>query len=135
MAYMSQERKAQIAPNIKSILKKYGIKGSLAVDNGMTLVLNIKSGGIDFIDNFNTTVGGRPGGFRLDSPAEKYINVNPFWFNEHFTGKARKFLSEVINAMNVGNHDNSNSQIDYFDVGWYISVNIGKWNKPYVVEK
>jgi len=24
---------------------------------------------------------------------------------------------------------------DYFNVGWYIDVNIGKWNKPYVIEK
>jgi len=22
---------------------------------------------------------------------------------------------------------------DYFDVGWYISVNLGKWDKPYIV--
>jgi hypothetical protein len=34
--------------------------------------------------------------------------------------------------MNAGNHNNSDVQSDYFDVGWYIDVNIGKWNKPYV---
>ena len=26
-----------------------------------------------------------------------------------------------------------NMMTDYFDVGWYISVNLGKWDKPYVV--
>ena len=46
----------------------------------------------------------------------------------------KNFLSEVIPAMNNGNHDNSDIQTDYFDVGWYIDVNIGKWNKPYTVE-
>ena len=55
MAYMSQERKQQRAPIIKAILKKYGVKGSLSVRNHSTLVLNIKSGKIDFIENFIAT--------------------------------------------------------------------------------
>ena len=53
MAYMSQEKKSKIAPTVKKILAKYGVKGSLAVSNHMTLVLNIKSGSIDFIKNYN----------------------------------------------------------------------------------
>jgi hypothetical protein len=36
--------------------------------------------------------------------------------------------------LNTGNHDNSDSQTDYFDVGWYVDVKVGKWNKPYIVE-
>ena len=35
--------------------------------------------------------------------------------------------------MNDGNHDRSDPQSDYFDVGWYVDVNIGKWNKPYTL--
>jgi hypothetical protein len=50
MAYFNQERKQERAPVIKAILKKYGVKGSLAVRNHMTFVLNIKSGKIDFIE-------------------------------------------------------------------------------------
>lgn len=133
MAYMNQEKKARIAAVLKPILKKYGVKGSLAVRNHSTLVLNIKSGKIDFINNFNETVESRPGGFRNGSPAEKYIQVNPYWYKEHFTGESKKFLMEVIPTMNSGNHDNSDIQSDYFDVGWYIDVNIGNWNKPYEV--
>ena len=78
MAYMSQETKAKIAPVVKEILKKYKVKGSLAVRNHSTLVLNIKQGPIDFIGNFNKTVYDRPGGFRNGSPAEKSLQVNPF---------------------------------------------------------
>ena len=52
---------------------------------------------------------------------------------EHFTGDALAFLSEVIPAMNDGNHDRSEAQYDHFDVGWYIDVNIGQWNKDYIV--
>jgi NAD+--asparagine ADP-ribosyltransferase len=135
MAYMSQERKSAIAPVIKAICKKYNIKASLAVRHHSTLVLNIKQGAIDFIGNFNKTVDARPGGFRNGNPAKDSIQVNTYWYHEHFSGKAKQFLEEVIRAMNSGNHDNSDIQTDYFDVGWYVDVNIGKWNQPYALVK
>jgi hypothetical protein len=136
MAYMNQDKKARIAPAVKSILKRYGVKGSLAVRNHSTLVLNIKSGTLDFIADYNKTTEDRPGGFRNGSPATKCIDVNPYWYREHFGNKViRKFLDEIFRAMNDGNHNRSNIQIDYFDVGWYVDVNVGKWNKPYVLEQ
>ena len=115
MAYVSQELKAKLAPTIKAICKKYNIKASLAVRNHSTLVLNVKQGDIDF--------GG-------DS-----IQVNPYWYHEHFTGRAKDFLSEVIPAMNAGNWDKSDAQTDYFHCSHYIDVNIGRWNKPYALVK
>ena len=36
--------------------------------------------------------------------------------------------------MMEGNFDNSDPQSDYFSVGWYTDINVGKWNKPYVME-
>jgi hypothetical protein len=130
MAYISQEKKAKIAPAVKAILKKYNVKGSLAVRNQMTLVLNLKQGSIDFVGNFNAVTGGS-----LHGNYVEYVQVNPYWYHDHFDGKAKAFLSEVLAAMNDGNHDNSNAMIDYFDVGWYVDVNIGKWNKSYTLVK
>ena len=125
---MSQERKAEIAPVVKAICKKYGVKASLAVRHHMTLVLNIKSGKIDFIGNYNE---------RTTNPsahATTCIDVNPYWYQDHFTGEAKEFLREIFTAMNNGNHNRSDIQTDYFDVGWYVDVNVGRWNKPYVLE-
>ena len=130
MAYYSQERKAKIAPQIKAILKKYNVKGSLSVENHMTVVLTIRSGKLDFIENFNTTGLNRPVG----SVAMSYIGVNPYHYTSHFSGECLDFLSEVMSVLNEGNHDNSDIQTDYFDVGWYVDINIGKWNKPYILE-
>ena len=133
MAYFNQDRKAEKSPAIKAILKKYNVKGSLAVRNHMTFVLNIKSGSIDFLGNFNKTIEARPGGFRNGSRAENSLDVNPYWYQEHFDGVALDFFKEIFAAMNAGNHDNSDIQSDYFDVGWYVDVNVGSWNKPYIL--
>jgi hypothetical protein len=132
MAFVSQELKSKLAPKIKAICKKYKVKASLAVNNHSTLVLNVQSSPIDFISNYNETVSTRPEYNRF-SPAERSIQVNPYWYQDHFSGKAKAFLSEVLPAMNDGNFDKSDIQSDYFHVGWYVSVNIGKWNKPYEV--
>jgi len=135
MAYMSQERKSEIAPKVKSILNKYGIKGSLSVRNHSTLSLTLKSGKIDFIANSNRVCGNDfyqvAKGFKPNT--SNYDSINPYWFHEHYDGDAKAFLTEVMEAMNNGNHDRSDIQSDYFDVGWYVDVNIGKWNKPYIV--
>ena len=137
MAYMSPEKKAKIAPKIKAILAKYKVKGSLAVRNHMTLCLNLKSGSIDFIANSNTVCGNSHyqvvSGFKPSTSG--YDQVNPYHFKDHYDGKALAFMQEVFHAMNDGNHDRSDIQSDYFDVGWYVDVNIGKWNKPYLLAK
>jgi hypothetical protein len=112
MAYFNQERKAAMAPKIKALLKRYGMKGSLAVRHHSTVVLNLKQGPIDF------------GGTNVD--------VNVYWIREHYTGVARKFLEEAYAILMTGNHNNSDIQTDYFDVGWYVDINVGRWNKPYI---
>jgi len=139
VAYMNQEKKTKLAPSIKAVCQKYGVKASLAVKNHSTLVINVKSGYIDFIKNFIETDKNKPYGKHMSEEHVAYIHenrsldVNPYWFKEHFTGKAKAFLTELFSAANAGNHDNSDIQSDYFDVGWYVDVNIGKWNKPYEI--
>jgi hypothetical protein len=136
MAYMSQEKKAKISPKIKAILAKYKVKGSLAVRNHMTLCLNLKSGSIDFIANSNKVCGNShyqvARGFKPSTSG--YDQVNPYHFKDHYDGKALAFMQEVFAAMNEGNHDHSDIQSDYFNVGWYVDVNIGKWDKQYILE-
>ena len=119
MAYMNQEKKKALAPGIKAVCEKYGIKATLSVHHYSTLVLTIKEGAIDF----SACLG--------DNNAGRY-RVNTYHIERAWTGKARDFLMEVRDAMNVGNHDRSDIMTDYFDVGWYIDINVGKWDKPYI---
>jgi hypothetical protein len=138
MAYVSQELKAKLAPKIKAICKKHGVRASIAVRNHSTLVLNIKQGQIDFIGNYNKVVGSNPlylanpQGFRK---AEGSIDVNTSWYQEHFSGKAKEFIAEMITAMEGPDYfDHSDIQSDYFHRSHYIDINIGQWNKPYTLE-
>lgn len=123
MAYADQTLKARLAPAIREICRKYGVRATLSVRNHMSLHLTISGGVIDFIGNYNQTC----------NPAVSHtsIDVNQYYFRNHFSGAARDFLTEVFAAMNDGNYDRSDIQTDYFDVGWYVRVNIGRWNKPY----
>jgi hypothetical protein len=125
MAYVSKERKATLVAFAKPILAKYGIKATFAVRNHNTIVCNIKSGKIDFgqFYNFDDSIFKNYG----------YISVNPYHFEKHFKGIAQYFLIELFHALNRGNHDKSDLQSDYFNVGWYVDVNIGNYDKPYDV--
>jgi hypothetical protein len=138
MAYISQERKAQIAPVVRAICKRYGIKASLAINNHRTLVLNISQGDIDFIYNFNKTCSSQhhivAQGWKPVTSGS--LSVNPYHFQNHFSGHALDFLKEVYTAMKgLDYFDDSDIQSDYFHVSHYIDINIGKWNKPYALVK
>jgi ABC-type proline/glycine betaine transport system substrate-binding protein len=140
MAYMNQERKAQRAPVIKAILKKYGIKGTLSVRNHSTLVLNVKSGKIDFIENYIKTDAATPYGKKMAQDQIDYVrktkslDVNPYWFHEHFSGKAKSFLTEAFAALKGEDFfDETDAQVDYFHCSHYVDVNIGQWDRPYEV--
>ena len=125
MAYMNQDKKKVIAAKLKPVLKKYGVKGTLSVRNHMAIVLNVKSGKVDFFNDYGDVEDAKKSG----------IQVNPYWFHEHFTGKAKQFLTEAFDALkSAGYYNNSDAQIDYFDTAYYYDINIGKWNKPYVCE-
>lgn len=119
MAYVSQEMKAQLAPTIKAVLKKYNMKGTLSVHHHSTLVLNIKSGVLDFGQDEH----------------RGHINVNEYWIDQHYTGTAKDFLNEIYAAMKGPDFfDHSDAQTDYFHRSHYIEINVGRWDKPYVME-
>lgn len=138
MAYMSQEKKKDIAAKLKLIMKGTGIKYTLGVHNHSTIVMNIKSGPLDFINNYIETVTQTPRVLaypHLFQAPKDHLDVNPYWYHEHFTGNILTLMKKIIECMNEGNHNRSDIQSDYHDVGWYVDVNIGKWDKPYELVK
>lgn len=116
MAYYTQEMKKAVAPKIKEVLKKYGLKGSLSVRDYHEVVLTIKEGTLDLL---------------VGSGGREYMDVNCYYLGNQFSGDALKAITELHTILNEGNHNNSDSQSDYFDVGFYVSIKIGSWDKPY----
>jgi hypothetical protein len=125
MAYVSQEMKKELAPKIKAVLKKYGMKGSIAVRHHMSLVVNIKSGKLDIL-----------GALGASEYERDYVQVNPYWIEENYDdAEVVAFLSELKEAMEGPNffcHDDS--MTDYFHRSHYIDINVGQFNKPYILE-
>ena len=120
MAYVSQKDKAELAPSIKAVLKKYKMKASIAVRNHSTLVVNIKSGAIDFSGNY--------------THGDNYIQVNEYWIDDHYANNtvAKNFLNELLAAMKGPKYFNDDDiQSDYFHRSHYTDINVGQWNKPY----
>ena len=141
MAYMCQTKKKAIAPQIKAVLAKYGMKGTIGVRNHMSLVVNIKSGKLDLIgqaNRDNKAVAERRGD-RFYEVKGNY-QVNPYYAHESGDAKIGRFFKELIEAMHgkgsgFANHNNSDIMTDYFDVGWYLDINVGDYDKPYTVTK
>ena len=137
MAYMSQEKKAKIAAELKTIIPK-SWKWSLSVRHHSTLVLTIASAPVDLMGMLNEYWKARhsaPWCGRVSTePFEPrtYADVYGDALREGFTGEAAEIMKNVLVALYRGNHDRSDIQTDYFDVGWYVSTYIGKWDKPFV---
>ena len=114
MAYIGQKEKKELAPGIKAVLKKYGMKGTIGIDNHSGLTVNLKEGVIDF--------------------GETNYQVNTYHIDKFHKGVAAEFLNELVAAMKGTKwYNNTNAMIDYFYIAYYVYINIGKWDTPYVV--
>ena len=137
MAYMNQNLKAELAPGIKAVLKKYGMKGSISVRHHMTLVVNIKSGKLDIMQNHydKVTERGTVNQYGDNIRKLEYLDVNQYWIEDGYTGIVKDFINELYDAMKGDKwFDKSDIQSDYFHTAYYMDVNIGSWNKPYQFE-
>ena len=140
MAYISQTEKKELAPAIKAVLKKYGVKGSIAINHHSSLVVNIKSGVLDFL-GASQKYNDRQAEIRGLAPYEvgSYLQVNTSWCEQWMEDigetKIAKFYGELIAAMKGTRwYNNSDIMTDYFDYAYYLDINVGKWDKGYVLE-
>jgi hypothetical protein len=126
MAYVSQEDKKKLAPAIKAVLKKYKMKGSIALRHHSTLVVNIKSGALDVLGALPVSEYG----------PRDYVQVNPYWISENYDcPTVVAFLTELKDAMEGPDFFcEDDSMTDYFHRSHYTDINVGKYHTPYVLE-
>jgi len=138
MAYISQDEKKVLAVEIKSVLKKYGMKATIGVNNHSTLVVNLKSGKLDILTNWYETVTKKGTtndyGDIMDKP--EYMQVNEYWIDHNYSNTVKDFLNELVLAMKGPKYfNNDDIQSDYYHRSHYTNINVGKWNSPYILEK
>ncbi len=80
-----------------------------------------------------------------DRQKENYHQLNHYTLRENFdknkwcngvflTEKAHKVLQGVVEIVDQYNYDESDPMTDYFNVNFYLHLNIGKWDKDYTFE-
>lgn len=131
MAYMDQANKKRLAGLAKKALSKWpAVKWSVAVRNHSTVVLTVNEGDLDFL------AGVASEGPHLDSLRKRLAErgdteVQHYTIERDWAGDARAFLLAARTALETGNHNRNDAQSDYYDVGWYIKIQIGRFDRPY----
>lgn len=120
MAYMNKEKKAKIVEAVKAVLPK-GWKATFAIRHYSTIVCTIRSAPLDLKDAFHRA--------RDDWD---FLTINTYHAEKQCKNKdiADK-LEKIIAALNLDNYDNSDIMTDYFDVGHYVDLKFGSWDKPF----
>lgn len=120
MAYINKEQ----AKEIRNDLKKHfpankGWKFSVTIHNYMSLRVAIMEAPIDFLAD-------------ADSYAQEkgHRSYNAFHLQNYMHSE---LLEQIKMLANKNNYDNSDIMTDYFDVGYYFDLHIGKWDKPFVL--
>ena len=141
MAYITQEMKKERAAAIKELITtKYAdlkVKYTMGITHHSTLRFTIAASTIDFgkilIEDEKERlerIGGSEDYMLYSSKAINWT-LNEYFLENVFSGRILLFLQDVKSCLMAGNHNNSDLMTDYFDVGWYITMKIGRWDRPY----
>lgn len=123
MAYVSKEQKAAIVAALKKVVPA-SWKYSVSVANHSTLVVTISAAPVDLLAEIARKTG------RGHIVTSGNVEVNHYYPAEAL-GESLPVFERIISACNTGNYDNSDSQTDYFDVGHYVKIRIGRFDKPF----
>lgn len=128
MAYMSQEKKRAIAAALKKVVPK-DWKYSLAVRNHSTLVMTISSAPVNLIPTYFVD----PEGLEKVPRTEAHVNLH--WLETVYADSPEVLeqMQQIKAVLNDGNWNKSDLQADYHNVGWYVYLYVGRWNKPFKV--
>lgn len=138
MAWVQKDTVTKVREALKALNKEYDMKTSVSGSNSSSLNVRIISGKIDLIQNYIDTVGAA-NVMRDYEEVVKYmqrnrhIQVNHYWLDTSYSGKALEYLEKVKAIMSVDHWDKSDIQSDYFHCAYYMHINIGAWDKPFEV--
>ena len=137
MAYLSAEDVKHIRVALKKEFPQY--KFSVTRDGHLGVMIAFMKGPkfaeYEYFDRYanETKVGNLSDG--------EHHQINQHWLEEFYGKENAKILDKIhviaktAPAKNGGKvwYNDSDAMIDYFDIAYYIHINVGKWNKQYEI--
>jgi hypothetical protein len=123
MAYVSAETKAKILAGLKEVMPE-GWKYSLSIRDLVEARLLISKAPIDLAAMCNAN----------RTEPRDYAELHPGRIESIFTGDVLETMKKIRAALNVDNHDNTDSMRGYVDVGYYVRIELGRDGSPFVVK-
>lgn len=114
MAYITADRTREIKKELKA--KFPNLTFSVRREHYTSVDVAIVAGDVDFSD-------------LLNEDGRTYKQLNHYYLDNY--GKHSQLFKDIYKIVDEGNYNNSDSMTDYFDVGFYVDMSIGKWDKPY----
>ena len=128
MTYISKEAVAAIRAELKKEFPN--LKFSVVRDNHSAVDVKIMSGDVDF-----SAITGDTGRASLN-PYTGYREDNLITEADEKYAPFAKMFNKIIKIMKGQNwFDKSDVMTDYFHTAYYLSLGIGKWDKPYQFKK
>ena len=137
MAYISTEDVKHIRNELKKELPQY--KFSVVRDHHSSVTISLMKGpafkDYEYFDRYNNVIK------TANLSDGEHHQINQFHL-EDFYGKENAeilgkidTISRTAPAKNGGKvwYNDSDIQTDYFDIAYYVHINVGKWNKPYEI--
>jgi hypothetical protein len=137
MAYISTNEVKEVR---KALKEKFGknIKFSVTRDHYTGISVSIMEGVMDFYGDKDM---GHTDRYNNDKfyPFTGHAQINHY--HTHMYGKYESLFDDIKEICHTAPakaeggrayYDNSDAMIDYFDTAFYVNINVGKWDKPYI---
>lgn len=137
MAYISTDDVKHIRNELKKELPQY--KFSVVRDHHSSVTISLMKGpafnDYEYFDRYNNVTK------TANLSDGEHHQINQFHLEDFYGKENAEILSKIDTisrtapAKNGGKvwYNDSDIQTDYFDIAYYVHINVGKWNKPYEV--
>ena len=137
MAYISTDDVKHIRNELKKELPQY--KFSVVRDHHSSVTISLMKGpafnDYEYFDRYNNVTK------TANLSDGEYHQINQYHLEDFYGKENAEILSKIDTisrtapAKNGGKvwYNDSDIQTDYFDIAYYVHINVGKWNKPYEV--
>ena len=137
MAYISTDDVKHIRNELKKELPQY--KFSVVRDHHSSVTISLMKGpafnDYEYFDRYNNVTK------TANLSDGEHHHINQYHLEDFYGKENAEILSKIDTisrtapAKNGGKvwYNDSDIQTDYFDIAYYVHINVGKWNKPYEV--